>query len=106
MACGARQWSRPLPRLTKKKSKILLLQDPLAVAKLCLELGQLKQAKEILVEQIKIEPNRPELRQTLLEIYLASQDEKDFKHSYLWLESVGCLDEAWQAAARRFEQVV
>ncbi|MCX8049337.1 MAG: hypothetical protein N3A55_06720 [Methylohalobius sp.] len=81
-------------------------KDLLAVARLCLELGQLEQAKEILSEQLKVEPERQEIRHMLLEIYLAVQDAEGFKQSYLWLEANGCLDEVWRAASRRFEEAV
>ncbi|GAB6068123.1 hypothetical protein JCM13664_14420 [Methylothermus subterraneus] len=76
-------------------------KDPLSVARLCLELGQLDQAREILAAQLKVEPHRAEFRQTLLEIYLATQDAKGFAQSALWLADAGYLDEAWRVAGRR-----
>ncbi len=76
--------------------------DPLIVAQRCLELGQLDQAREILVAQLAVEPQRSELRQALLEIYLATQDGDGFWQSYRQLLTLGCLDNHWRSASARF----
>lgn len=72
--------------------------DPVTVARLCLEAGQIEQARDILASQLHVEPERAEARQDLLEIYRATQDAAGFWQSYRWLEANSCLDEAWQAA--------
>ncbi len=77
--------------------------DLLTVARVCLEVGQLEQAREILEAQLKNELARIEVRQQLLEIYLATQDKEGFWQSYRWLETNGCLDEVWQAARTKFQ---
>ncbi len=76
--------------------------DPLTVAQRCLELGQLEQAREILMAQLEVEPQRLEIRQTLLEIYLATQDGDGFWQSYRQLLTLGCLDNHWRSASARF----
>lgn len=81
-------------------------KDPIAVARLCLEAGQLEHAREILVSQLQVEPERAEARQELLDIYRATQDAEGFWQSYRWLEANRCLDEAWQAAGAWFVQNV
>lgn len=77
-------------------------KDPLVVARLCLELGQLDQAQEILTGQLKAKPDCLEVKQALLEIYLATQNAEGFRQSYLWLEACGCLDESWRAVSQQF----
>lgn len=81
-------------------------KDPLVAARLCLELGQLDQAQEILTEQLKAKPDCLEVKQALLEIYLATQNAEGFRQSYLWLEACGCLDESWQAVSQQFGRKV
>jgi hypothetical protein len=76
--------------------------DPLKVAQLCLELGQLDQAQEILAVQLDKSPKRAEVRRLLLEIYLATQDREGFWQSYRRLEESGVLDESWRKAEVQF----
>jgi len=70
--------------------------DPLAVAKGCLEAGQVEQARELLEEELKRTPDRHELRNDLLEIYRATQDMERFIASFQFLDSVGISDPSWQ----------
>jgi hypothetical protein len=76
--------------------------DPVNTARLCLESGQLEQAQEILESQLKIEPERVEIRRDLLEIYRATQDAEGFRSSYQLLKTHGCLDKSWDEAISLF----
>ncbi len=81
-------------------------EDPLKVAQFCLELGQLDQAQEILAAQLNEHPYLAQVRQALLEIYLATQDREGFWRSYRQLEESGVIDESWHKARVRFEKQV
>ncbi len=76
--------------------------DPVNTARLCLESGQIEQAQEILESQLKIEPERAEIRQDLLEIYCATRNEADFRSSYQLLQIRGYLDKSWNEAVSLF----
>ncbi len=83
----------------KENSDVL---DPVNTARACLESGQIEQAQEILEAQLKIEPERVEIRTDLLEIYCATRDEVSFMTSYQLLQLRGCLDDSWETAVNFF----
>ncbi|GAB4358961.1 MAG: hypothetical protein Kow0060_13260 [Methylohalobius crimeensis] len=78
--------------------------DPVAAARLCLEVGQLEQAQEILSAQLQIQPESEVVRRNLLELYRASRDTEGFWQGYRWLKDNGHLDEAWEASVPWFER--